>query len=57
MQPDQYVTATLPYPPSYLILSHSRKEIILYKYWIFLRFCDPKLRDLANLWYYKLIMR
>jgi len=23
MQPDQNVTATIPYPPSYLILSHS----------------------------------
>jgi len=36
------------------------KELFLLKYWIFLNFFfylgDPKLRDLANLWSYKLIM-
>jgi len=54
MQPDQNVTATLSYSPSYLILSHScswRRY-----FWIFLRLGDPKLRGLANLWSYKLII-
>jgi len=47
----------LPVIEFYRILA--REESIIVKYWIFLNFLrlrDPKLRDLANLWSYKLIM-
>jgi len=55
------VTATLSYPPSYLILSNSSSwRSYFCKYiencWIYLRFGDPKLCDLANLWFYKFLM-
>jgi len=58
MQPDQNVTATLSYPPSYLILARERAIISknIGYFWIFCVLGDPKLRDLANLWSYNLIM-